>query len=221
MQISAQEAGAERLWWLYTLAVLQSPRAVFAALRDESPAAVDARREPVSALVLLGGVAGVLIGASLSELDLLGVARDGVRRDGLTVAALLLLGGMLNGLAAYWVGGAVLYAGLRGAGSPGGYRRARQMLALAGAPLVLALVAVWPIQLAIYGGDLFQLGGSDTGSAGTYAFRALYAAAAVWAFSLLVTAVSTVEGWRVVRALGAVALAAFALLALALLPLMA
>ena len=42
----------EREWWLRVLAVLRSPRAVFVALRDVTQEELDARSEPVLALVL-------------------------------------------------------------------------------------------------------------------------------------------------------------------------
>ena len=46
-----------REWWLRTVLVLQSPRAVFAALRDDSPEAAADRAEPVLLVVLLAGMA--------------------------------------------------------------------------------------------------------------------------------------------------------------------
>jgi hypothetical protein len=51
---------SERAWWLRTLAVLQAPTPVFAALRDDSQEAAAARQEPVTAIVLLAGIASVL-----------------------------------------------------------------------------------------------------------------------------------------------------------------
>ena len=39
-----------RDWWLRTLLVLQSPRSVFAALRDDSREAAGARQEPIIAI---------------------------------------------------------------------------------------------------------------------------------------------------------------------------
>src|ERR671927_526404 len=53
--------------------------------------------------------------------------------------------------------------GLRAAGSLGSYRRARHLLAFACAPIALSLV-VWPVRLAVYGGDVFRTGGADAGA---------------------------------------------------------
>ena len=49
-----------RDWWLRTVLVLQHPRPVFVALRDESKASLGDRSEPVLAIVVLAGIAGVL-----------------------------------------------------------------------------------------------------------------------------------------------------------------
>ena len=46
-----------RDWWLRALLVLQRPRPVFVALRDESKEAVSERAEPMLAIVLLAGIA--------------------------------------------------------------------------------------------------------------------------------------------------------------------
>ena len=51
----------ERQWWLRTLAVLQAPHAVFAALRNDSDEQAFARQEPVLALILLTGMSGILL----------------------------------------------------------------------------------------------------------------------------------------------------------------
>src|SRR5438105_12067782 len=56
----AQQAANERVWLLRALLVLQSPREVFAALRDDSEDAARARSEPIVALVWLAGIACVL-----------------------------------------------------------------------------------------------------------------------------------------------------------------
>ena len=49
-----------REWWLRTVLVLHSPRAVFVALRDDDPEAAAQRSEPVLLIVLLAGIAFVL-----------------------------------------------------------------------------------------------------------------------------------------------------------------
>lgn len=198
---SRSQASAERAWWLRTLAVFQSPRAVFAALRDEREEQAEARQEPVLALVLLAGVAGVLLAPSTGRL-----LDEALVDDSLAVLAVVLFfTGAMYGAATYWIGGAALFAGLRGAGSRAGYRRARHLLAFAAAPLVLGLVLVWPVRLAVYGTDTFRTGGADTG-AGVAAFDAILALFAAWALALLVYGVSVVERWSLLRAVVSLAL---------------
>lgn len=203
----APKPSPERQWWLRTLAVFQSPRPVFAALRAESAEEAEARQEPVLALVLLAGLAGVLAAPSTGRL----LDQNIVDGSLAVVAVLVFFTGAIYGAATYWLGGAALYVGLRGAGSRGSYRRARHVLALAAAPLVLGLLLVWPLRLAVYGADSFRSGGSDAGS-GAAAFDAFGAVFAVWALALLVFGISVVERWRLLRAVVALALMLLAIL---------
>jgi len=192
---TAANPSADREWWLRTLAIFQSPRVVFEALRDESKDQVEARQEPVLALVLLAGLAAVLVAPSTGRL----LDEELVDNSAAVLAVLLFLTGAIYGAATYWIGGAALYVGLKGAGSRGSYRRARQLLAFAAAPLVLELVLVWPVRLAVHGSDTFRSGGSDTGAAVTV-FDAILALFAAWAFGLLVYGISVVERWSLLRA---------------------
>ena len=203
-------ASAEREWWLRTLAVFQSPRTVFAALRDESREAAEAREEPVLALALLAGMAGVLATPTVGDL------LDSRERDALVVAVLVFLAGSLYGLATYWLGGGALYLGLRAAGGEGTYRHARHLLAFAAAPLALLLLVMWPLRLAAYGGDIFREGGADERGAMPWLFEAAELASFAWAAGLLVYGVRIVYRWPLVRSLGALVLAALALVMLGL-----
>ena len=191
----------DREWWLRTLAIFQSPRAVFEGLRDESKEQAEARQEPVLALVLLAGIAGVLLAPSTGRL----LNQDLVDNSLAVVAVLIFLAGAIYGAAAYWIGGATLLVGLKGAGSQGSYRRARHLLAFAAAPLVLGLLLVWPVRLAVHGSDTFRSGGGDTGAAVTL-FDAILALFAAWAFGLLVYGISVVERWSALRAAVSLAL---------------
>ena len=204
---STAQATLEREWWLRTLAIFQSPRAVFAALRNETTEDIEARAEPVLALVLLAGMAGVLVAPSTGRL----LNESLVDNSMLVVAVLVFITGALYGAATFWIGGAVLYVGLRGAGSKGSYLRARHILAFAAAPLVLGLLFVWPVRLAIYGADLFRSGGDDTGT-GSLVFELILGAIGLWAAGLLVYGISVVERWSAVRSLVAVALVVLSLL---------
>jgi hypothetical protein len=206
-QQETAETSLDREWWLRTLAVFQAPRAVFAALRNESPEDIEARQEPVLALVLLAGMAGVLLAPSTGRLLNESIVDDSMA----VVAVLVFITGALYGTATYWLGGAALYVGLRGAGSRGSYLRARHTLAFAAAPLVLGLIFVWPVRIAVYGSDLFRSGGSDDGT-GNVVFEAILGAIGLWAAGLLAYGISVVERWSVVRALVALALVVLSLL---------
>jgi hypothetical protein len=197
----ASTSPLERNWWLRALAVLVAPRAVFASLRDDSDDAVEARQEPLTAIAGLAGIAGVL-GTP--------VARH-LLNDGDISLALIpvwaFIGGAVYALAIYWLGGGLLYGAARRLGGLGSYRRARHLLALASAPLALALVTLWPLRIAIYGQDLFRTGGDDYGRGDTI-FGALLLAAFVWCAWLLVLGIRSVHGWTWGRAAATAALAA-------------
>lgn len=211
-QAPAAKPSPEKAWWLRTLAIFQSPTPVFGALRDDSDEAVEARQEPVLALVILAAMAAVLTSPTT------GTLMDNAERDGLEVAVLVFLAGLFYGVAGYWIGGGALYLGARAAGSTRGYRQARHVLAFAAAPIALSLLVLWPVELAVYGSDLFTSGGNDSASVGRWVFRGLEAAFYLWSFLLLVVGIRVVNHWPVVRSLGALGLTAFALLAIALVP---
>ncbi len=202
---------AEREWWLRALAVFQAPRTVFASLRSEADEQASARQEPVLALVILTGIAGVLLTPEAGRL-----LDDPLVDESLAVVAVLVfLTGLIYGAATYWLGGAALYLGLRGAGSRGSYRRARHLLVFAAAPLVLTLLLVWPFRLALHGSDPFRSGGDDGGLAGS-ALDALSALFVVWALGLLLYGIGVVERWSLVRAAVSLALVLLGLLVLTL-----
>jgi hypothetical protein len=203
----AARPSAERQWWLRTLAVLLAPRAVFSALRDDSDEQASARQEPVLALVWLAGIAGILLTRGAARL----LDEPLVDDDLLVVAVLVFFLGGIYGAATYWLGGAALHAGLRGAGGGGSYRRARHLLAYAALPLVLGLLLVWPLRLAVYGADSFRSGGDDEGL-GNWVFDGLASAFAVWAVALLVYGIRVVERWSALRASVALALVFLGLL---------
>lgn len=190
----------ERAWLRRALLVLIAPRPVFAELRDDSDAVAQARQEAITALVFLAGIASVLwtpiAGRLLDQPDV----------DGLLVAVWAFIGGGAYGLIVYFAAGAALFAGLRAAGSLGSFRRARHLLAFASAPVGLSLV-LWPLRLAVYGGDVFRAGGSDTG-AGNDLFVVVQLGFVLWALALLAIGIRTVHGWTWPRALEGLSLTA-------------
>jgi hypothetical protein len=194
------------------MAVFQAPRAVFAGLPDDSEPEARARQEPVTALVILAGMGALLARTATRSL------LDNPDVDRLLVPVLVFLAGALYGLAAYWIGGGALYLGVKAAGGDETYRRARHLLAFAAAPIALSLLILWPVQVAIFGSDLFRSGGGDEGGAGAWAFGALEVGFFAWALVLVVYGIRVVHEWPLVRSLGALVLAGLALLAIAILP---
>jgi hypothetical protein len=193
---AAESQSSERAWLLRAILVLQSPRAVFAAIRDESKAAVEARQEPITALVWLAGMAAVLAAPAMNTL-----MDDPARHDAIVVAILIFFAGGIYGLAAYWVLGAALYYVCRRFGSRGTYRRSRHVLGFALAPLALALLTFWPIRIAVEGRDLFRYGGSDGG----HVFADTFYVFVAWSILLLLIGLRAVHGWSRARAVAAVA----------------
>src|SRR5581483_12068615 len=99
---TARSPALERSWWLRAPAVLVAPRAVFVSLRDQSDEAVEARQEPLSAMIGLAAIAGVLATP---------VAR-GLLNSGsswLILAIWAFFGGSAYAIAVYWIGGGLLY----------------------------------------------------------------------------------------------------------------
>lgn len=168
------------MWWARTLLVLRRPVAVFEALRDDSREEAQARQEPVLAIVLLAGIAGVLSTTLAGELEL----------DALEWALWAFLGGGLEGFALYFVLGGVVYIGGAAAGSTWSYRQARHVLAYAVVPLALSL-PVWAVAAA---------------SGDSVAFDVVRTLVVAWAASLLVLALRVLHAWPWTRALGAAAL---------------
>ena len=208
MNATAAAADGQRAWWLRTLLVLQAPRVVFAALRDESPEAIEARQEPVTALVFLAGIAGVLLAPRFGRLY------DDPEVDALLVIVIAVAAGGIYAFFSYWVLGWMLVLGVRALGGEAPARRCRHVVAFAVAPLALSLVVLWPLRLAVYGGDVFRTGGADSGTGGQI-FEWLLLAFVLWSLVLLVIGMRTVQrsGWA--RSVGASAFA-IGLLALVL-----
>jgi hypothetical protein len=199
--VQAGTRSAEHAWFLRALLVLQAPRSVFAALRDDTREAAEVRQDAAGAIVWIAGIAGVLATSVASTL------LDDPARDWLVIAVWAFLAGGLYGFALYFVVGKILHTALRQLGSQGSFRRARHVLAFASAPIALALAVYWPIRIAVYGRDLFRTGGAD-GNVGGDVFAWLFYAFVLWAVALLVLGVRTVHGWSWRRSVAAVAIAA-------------
>jgi hypothetical protein len=189
-----------RDWWLRALLVLQRPRPVFVALRDDGKESLSDRAEPVLLIVILAGIALALASGTASHL------MDDSSYDGLVTAVWAFVVGGVNGGFGYFFLGALVHVGARALGSQGTYRRSRHVLAFAAVPIALSLV-LWPVKLALYGDDVFRRGGHDAGS-GSRAFTALTLVFVAWAVALLVVGVRSVHGWTWGRAAAACLIAA-------------
>jgi hypothetical protein len=120
-----------RDWWLRTLLVLQRPRPVFAALRDDTREAAGDRSEQVLLVVLLAGIATVLFTGSAAHLN------DDGSYSPILIAIWAFFAGSIYGLFGYFALGAVI-----GVRAVHGWTWARAASACA-----LALVA--PVALAL------------------------------------------------------------------------
>ena len=168
-----------REWWLRAIAVLAHPRATFAALRDDSDEAAEARQEPILAIIFLAGIAGML------STSLAGQLLDDAQFDTVNVVLWTFIGGGIYGAIVYFVGGLFVYALGQGIGARCSFRQARHLVGLASVPLVVSLAVVWPVRLGIYGDDVFRSGGSDSG-VGDKVFEALVVASFAWSIGLVV-----------------------------------
>lgn len=195
MATSVEPRQEERVWLLRALLVLQSPRAVFAAIRDDSDDAAHARSEAVLALVWLAGIAAVLASPQMSTL------MDDPARDDIGIASIVIfLAGGMYGVVAYILLSGILHAFLRGLGATGSYRRSRHLFAFALTPLALSLVTFWVVRIAVEGRDLFKYGGGDR----SHAFADLFYAFVAWTVVLVAIGVRTILGWSWPRTLAAV-----------------
>lgn len=195
MATSVERRPEERVWLLRAVLVLQSPRPVFAAIRDDSDDTARARSEAVLALVWLAGIAAVLASPHMSTL------MDDPADNDIGIASIVIfLGGGMYGALAYALLSGVLHAFLRGLGATGSYRRTRHLLAFALTPIALSLFTFWVIRIAVYGRDLFRYGGADRGHVFADAFYLFVA----WTVVLVAIGVRTVLGWSWPRSLVAV-----------------
>jgi hypothetical protein len=201
----ARRPDESRAWWLRTLLVAQSPRPVFAALRDDSRRAAEDREEPIAAAAFCAGLALTLITSQAATFA------DDPARAGIVIPVWLFIAGGLVAIVNYWLGGGVLYLAQSWLGGEASYRQARHLLALAAVPVALSLVLL-PVRLALYGDDIFRSGGSDSGG-GAHVFTVLTAGFGVWSLALLAIGIRVVNGWSWARTVGAVTLFAVLLVA--------
>jgi Yip1 domain len=206
----AGEASA-RAWWRRVPRVLTAPTSVFAALAETDELDVDARSEPVLAIAILAGMAGVLLSPAWGTL-----MNDG-SVDVLVLFVITFVGGLFYGAAGYFLLGLALWLGAKAVGVDPPFRIARQLVAFAAVPFALSLAVVVPVITIAFGTDWFRTGGSDEG-AGRTVVIAIGLAFAAWSGVLLAVGLRATFRlpWRGV--VGALALAAVLVAAFAVLP---
>ena len=147
-----------RRWWRLTPQLLIRPTTVFAALRDDDETDVEARSEPILAIVLLAGMAGILLTPAWRTL------LDEQSLDWLVLAVVTFIGGLFYGAAGYFLLGFVVWVGARGVGVDTPARPARQLVGLAALPVAISIVVTVPAIVLGFGYDWFRTGGSDDGT---------------------------------------------------------
>ena len=202
---------AVRAWWRRVPRVLTHPTSVFAALRVDDDVDLQARSEPILAIIILAGMAGIILTPAW------GTQFDDATVDWLVLAVVTFIGGIFYGAAGYFLLGLAVWAGARGVGGDAPARRARHVLAFACVPLALSIVVTLPLALIAFGADFFRSGGSDAGTG-----RAIVLATGLgfiaWSLCLLALGLRVTYRLPWQSVLGTVALAGVLVAAFAVLP---
>lgn len=181
----ADEADARgRAWWRRVPRLLTAPRAVFEDMRATDDLDLDARGEPITAIVILAGMVAVLLSPRWGRL------LDDPAVDGIVVAVLTFIAGCFYAAVGLFLLGLAVWFGARGAGSETSFRLARHLVGFSVLPLALSLFVIVPLTLVWFGGDWFHEGGSDDGT-GRWFVTAIGVAAIAWSLGLLVVGLRT------------------------------
>ena len=199
-----------RQWWRRVPRLLTRPREVFVALRDDDEVDVDARSEPILAIVIVAGMAGILLTPAW------GTLLDEESLDWMVLAVVTFIGGLVYGAVGYFLLGVVVWLGARAVGLESRGRKARQLVGFTALPFALSIVVTVPAILLAFGYDWFRTGGSDGG--GRAVVVSLGVAFALWSLGLLALGMRTTFElpWRGV--IGALALSAVIVAAFVVLP---
>jgi len=200
-----------RRWWRLVPRILTHPTEVFLALRDDDDVDVDARSEPILAIVIVAGMAGILLTPAWATL------LDDESLDWMVIAVITFIGGLFYGAAGYFLLGVVVWIGAHAVGLDARGRTARQVVGFAALPFALSFLVTVPVVLVAFGYDWFHTGGSDDGT-GRVVILSVAVALALWSLGLLALGLRTTFElpWRGVA--GALALAAVIVATFAVLP---
>jgi len=194
--------------------LVTAPQAVFAALAETDEVDVDARAEPILAITILAGIAGVLLTPAWGQV------MDDSSVDGVVLVVATFVAGLFYGAAGYFVLGLAVWLGAKAVSVDPPFRIARQLVGFAALPIAVSLGVLVPAIAFGFGDDWFHTGGSDEG-AGRAVVTGIGLAFVAWALGLVAVGLRTTFRlpWQgVVGALGlaAVMVAAFAVLPTAL-----
>jgi Yip1 domain len=173
-----------RRWWRLVPRLLTHPTEVFVALQDDDEVDVDARSEPILAIVIVAGMAGILLTPAWATLI------DEESLDWMVLAVVTFIGGLLYGAAGYFLLGAVMWLGLHAVGLDTRGRKARQLVGFAALPFALSIIVTVPAIVVAFGYDWFRTGGSDDGT-GRAVVLAVGLALALWSLGLLALGLRT------------------------------
>jgi len=202
---------ASRRWWRRVPEVVTAPWVVFAALAETDEVDVDARSEPILAITMLAGIAGVLQAPDW------GTVMDSSGVDWLAVIVVTFLFGLIYGAAGYFVLGLAVWLGAKGAGVDPPFRIARQIVGFAALPMALSLVVLVPAIAIGFGEDWFRSGGSDNG-VGRAVVVGIGLAFIAWSLGLVAVGLRATFRLPWQGVIGALALASVMIAALAVLP---
>jgi len=210
-EAAAAGEAAARIWWRRVPRVVTDPRSVFAALSATDDADVDARSEPILAIAILAGIAGVLLTPAWGRL------MDDPSVDALTAAVITFIAGVFYGAAGYFLLGLALWLGAKAVGVDAPFRIARHVLGFAALPLALSLVVLVPAIVIGFGADWFRSWDGENGT-GHDVVVGIGLAFLAWSLGLVALGLRTTFKlpWRGV--VGALALAGVMVAAFAVLP---
>jgi hypothetical protein len=184
---------------------------VFEALSVTDEIDVDARSEPVLAITILAGIAGVLLAPAW------GTIMDDSSVDAVVVVVVTFIAGLFYGAAGYFLLGLAVWLGAKAVGIHPPFRAARQLVGFSAVPLALSLVALVPVITIGFGEDWFRSGGADEGT-GEVLVIGIGLVFATWCVALVALGLRTTFRLPWLGVVGALALAAVIVAALFILP---
>ena len=188
-----------------------TPREVFVALRDDDEVDVDARSEPILAIVIIAGMAGILLTPAWATLI------DEESLDWIVIAVITFIGGLFYGAAGYFLLGLVVWLGARAVGLEAPSRTARQVVGFAALPFALSFFVTVPA-CSSPSATTGSAPAARTTAPARVVVLSIGLAFALWSLGLLALGLRTTFElpWRGVA--GALALAAVIVAAFAVLP---